>query len=205
MTYTRGQPNEDNQGLESQPILLANTNALDDIFDTDHYKFSDSTTNRGKHKAIRFKTQTVDPATEDDEFAIYAKEDSDTDLNLFYRLPSSGAINQLTKDGNLYSGLIPVAAANFSDSAIVTELNVGTFLKVATGRYKLTYTTPIGNNNYEWSVSGMGASTLLNAAPQAQATYSDSVNTAFIILDFRNSSGTRTDILRGSVMIFRQP
>lgn len=207
MTYTRGQPNANDKGQDSQPILLANTNALDDIFDVDHYKLSNATNDRGKHKAIRLKKQTVDPTTLDDEFAIYSKDDSASQQNLFYRLPSSGAINQLTKDGQLFSGLIPVAACNFSDSAFVTQFNFGTFLKVATGRYKLSFTTPLPNNNYEWSMSGMatGATALVNAAPARDATYSNSVNTDFIIVEFRDRHGDRINILRGSVMIFRQP
>jgi len=40
----------------SQPILLGNTNASDDSFGVDHYQFSDTTANNGRHKIIHQTT-----------------------------------------------------------------------------------------------------------------------------------------------------
>ena len=60
MTYTRGEPQRDDQGLESQPKLLANNDGIDDIFGIDHYMFSSTVNDRGKHKTPRFKDQTAD-------------------------------------------------------------------------------------------------------------------------------------------------
>lgn len=52
MVYTRNQPVATDDLDISQPFLLANTNASDDSFGVDHYKFSDLTANNGFHNKV---------------------------------------------------------------------------------------------------------------------------------------------------------
>lgn len=50
--YTRNQPMGTDPLDISQPFLTNNTNAADDAFGTDHYKFSDTTSSRGFHNQV---------------------------------------------------------------------------------------------------------------------------------------------------------
>lgn len=209
MTYTRGEPQREEQGLTSQPKLLANNDGIDDIFGIDHYMFSDTANDRGKHKAPRFKDQTADgdPATDSDEIALYAKEDSDNNVELFVRRPSNGTVYQLTKDGVLFTGVFPVAAINFTGGVgpvAQSNYNASTVARDSVGRYTITYDTPLPNNDYEWDIQSMGSAELLLSSVRADNTYSNSVSTNFIKVEFRNTTGTLTDPLRASVIVFRR-
>ena len=209
MTYTRGVPQRDATGKDSQPLMEENTNALDDIFDIDHYGFSDTTDNRGKHKAIRFKDQTSvgDPSTQDDEYAIFSKEDDDNNQELFYREPSNGNVNQLTKNNKLNVGVVPSVAVNFTNTGTIqSEVNVSSVDVLSTGRYRINFTNPLPNNEYNWSISGMGSSAPARGMPILNIVYSNSVNTNFFRVEFRNASdGSLVDITRASVIIYESP
>lgn len=52
MVYTRNQPVASDDLDISQPFLTTNTNASDDSFGVDHYKFSDLTVNNGFHNKV---------------------------------------------------------------------------------------------------------------------------------------------------------
>lgn len=56
MAYTRNRPLATDFLSSSQPILLNNTNASDDSFGVDHYAFSDTTANKGRHKIVQQTT-----------------------------------------------------------------------------------------------------------------------------------------------------
>jgi len=209
MTYTRGEPNRDDQGLTSQPKLLANNDGIDDIFGIDHYMFSSTVNDRGKHKTPRFKDQTADgdPTTASDEFALFAKQDDDSNIELFVRRPSNGTVYQLTKDGLLFTGLFPAAAINFTGGVgpvAQSNFNASTVVRDSTGKYTITFDTPLPNNDYEWSIQGIG-SDIIYASILPNATYNNSVNTNFIKVQFVNAqTGSLVDPIRGSVIIFRR-
>lgn len=207
MTYTRGVPNANSRGQDSQPILLANTNAADDIFGIDHYKYSDNSNDRGKHAAIRLKDQTADgdPTTLSDEYAIYSKQDAG-DLEIFAREPSNGTVKQITKDGFLNTGVVPVAAANFDNSLVLASgFNVASVTTSGTGKFQINFTTPLSDNNYSWSIQVMSAANPpLYGGPQPSATYSDSVNTNYFRVQFSNvTNGNPAAILRATVIIYK--
>lgn len=208
MTYTRGVPQRDAKGQDSQPLMQENTNVLDNVFDIDHYGFSDTTNNRGKHKAVRFKDQTSegDPTTASDEFALYNKEDADSNQELFYREPDNGDVNQLTKGSKLNTGVFPSVAVNFNNAgAIQSEVNVSSVTVLSTGKYKINFTNPLPNNNYSWSISGMGSTVPIRGMPILSIVYSATVNTNFLRVEFRNATdGTLVNINRGSVVIFEK-
>ncbi len=52
MVYLRNQPIPTDDLSISAPILATNTNAADDSFGVDHYKFSDLTVNNGFHNTV---------------------------------------------------------------------------------------------------------------------------------------------------------
>lgn len=52
MAFTRNRPTAAELLQSSQPLIKDNFNSSDDSFGVDHYQFSDSTANNGRHKAI---------------------------------------------------------------------------------------------------------------------------------------------------------
>lgn len=66
MTFNPNVPQPNDKLAASQPVLLQNNQQLDAVFDVDHYKFSDGTSNRGFHKTVTspnaaIPTTTVNP------------------------------------------------------------------------------------------------------------------------------------------------
>jgi len=67
MPFNPNIPNATDLISNSQGALLANNGFLDSSFGTDHYQFSDATSNNGKHKILQMPgqstipTSTVDP------------------------------------------------------------------------------------------------------------------------------------------------
>ena len=207
MTYTRGEPNRNDQGLASQPKLLANNDGIDDIFGVDHYMFSSTANDRGKHKGVRFKDQTAigDPTTAADEFALYAKEDSDSEIELFVRRPDNGTIYQLTKDNALFTGIFPAAAVNFEpDTTIQSQYNVASITDDGVGKFTVNFTTPLPDANYEWDIQAMGSDLIISGV-RSNATYSNSITDSLIKLEFKSATtGSFIDPVRMSVVIFRR-
>lgn len=62
MPYLRNQPIATDDLSVSQPILAANTNASDDSFGIDHFKFSDLTTSNGFHRKVTIPGNVAVPA-----------------------------------------------------------------------------------------------------------------------------------------------
>lgn len=63
MVYTRNQPVGSDDLDISQPFLTTNTNAADDSFGVDHYKFSDATSNNGFHNTVTTPVFVDNPPT----------------------------------------------------------------------------------------------------------------------------------------------
>lgn len=63
MVYTRNQPIGTDDLDISQPFLATNTNAADDSFGVDHYKFSDTTSNNGFHNTVTTPVFVDNPPT----------------------------------------------------------------------------------------------------------------------------------------------
>lgn len=75
MTFTPGIPLATDFIDESQPVIAANFTELDAVFDVDHYKYSDATGDKGKHRTVTTPAESVHPTTAADEPVLYAYED----------------------------------------------------------------------------------------------------------------------------------
>lgn len=75
MTYTPGIPLANDYIDQSQPVLKDNFDALDSVFDVDHYKFSDATANLGKHKTVTTPAESSHVSTAANEPVLYAYQD----------------------------------------------------------------------------------------------------------------------------------
>lgn len=60
--YTRNQPVGGDDLEISQPFLTNNTNAADDVFGIEHYKFSDLTANKGFHNTVQTPNYVTTPS-----------------------------------------------------------------------------------------------------------------------------------------------
>lgn len=76
MVYNPNIPQANDFQDVSQGDILANFMQLDTSFDVDHYKFSDLTTDNGKHKQVTAVSQTSHPTTGSGETKIYAYKES---------------------------------------------------------------------------------------------------------------------------------
>ncbi len=99
MSYTLDIPNAPNNPSRDQPLMKANTNAVNTLINQDHVTFNFSTS--GYHKVIHQTIQTVDPITISGVNQVYAKNVtpeafiSVTDTQLFTKT-GTGVISQLT-------------------------------------------------------------------------------------------------------------
>ena len=196
----------------SQADLLENFSELDTQFAVNHYEFSDTTANIGKHRFVSLVEQSSDPTTADSEYAVYSK-DSDGEPELFGRPQNNASAHQLTKDGSIYLGVVPHAAVNFSFSAAIqgSAFNVASVARqtaagagASDARYVITFTNPAPNNNYFWSASAVPKSGQIAVPMIQRVAYADAVKTTQLAIQFTNSGGTvLTDLTRVCCVIWR--
>lgn len=99
---------------DSQPVLLTNNKALDNIFGVDHYKYSTGTTDQGKHNQVTTPiiSGSAHPTTATDEPKFYAMQESANQPVLQYsRIGSSGVPSPLTSINNVSGGETLAASA----------------------------------------------------------------------------------------------
>ena len=207
MPFDPDKPQPQDDISVSQADLLENFTELNTQFSVNHVGFDDTTGDAGKHKFVTFVQQADTPETKADEQVVYAK-DSDGTPELFARPESNGTEYQLTKSGNINTGLIPMVAVNFNQTGAIqgTALNVASIARPgAAGTYVVTFTSALPSANYFWSVSGFDNSNnpvvgqVLNASD-----YTTVVKTTEISLSFLNQNGTSiTGLTRACLICWR--
>lgn len=214
MTYNPAIPKPADLMSVSQGDLLENFSQLNTQFGVNHVEFDDAGANKGKHKFCSFVEQAADPAVQSDEYIIYSKEDDSGDTELYAR-PEAGAGNsyQITKDANLYLGLIPVVSVNWDSAGAIfgNSLGVsgGAVTVVTPGRFKVNFTAAVTaqlvDNNYFWSVSGFDdQNNPVIAQVQNTASYTSVVDQSFIIFDFKNQNNSLvTTLTRACAVCWR--
>lgn len=210
MTFDPKIPDAKDKLSKSQADLLANFGQLNTQFAVNHVAF-DASTDNGKHKTATFINQAAAPATLADEYAVFAQDDGG-DSELYARPQLNAPSYQVTKDGNLFLGLLPVVAVNFDLAGTIqgSALNVSAgnvTIPGSAGSYLITFDTNIaGGNDYFWNVSGFRASGAGPCYSQVKAdnTYGNSVKIGSIAVDFMDSGGNLvSDLVRASVVCWR--
>lgn len=191
----------------SQGDLLTNFGQLNTQFAVNHVPFNDSSSDKGKHKFVTYVEQADDPESKADEYLVYAKDDGG-DTELYGRAESNGTVFQMTKDGNVYLGLLPVAAVNFNQAGTIqgTAINVSSVSRPGgTGRYVLNFTNALPDNNYFWSASGFdNSSNPVISQVTNTASYGSVVTTTTLSIDFKNQNNKLiTGLTRASVIVWR--
>ena len=113
--YTPNIPQAGDVPAQSQSLMLANFQALQNDLDKNHVPISDLV-NRGKHNFCQFPQQIADPATAATDGALYTKAFGG-DTELYYRNQNNGTVYHLT------NGLIPrIINANWNSTAGFTAV-----------------------------------------------------------------------------------
>ncbi len=102
------------------------------------------------------------------------------------------------------------AAVNFNGTGAVgvqvirSQFNVASVTKVSSGVYTVTFTTAMPNANYIVQVTGMRATAgqFVSGFVLGAATYSSSVTTASVKIQFSDQNHDPKDVLMGNVTIF---
>jgi len=128
MSYTLDIPNAPNNPSQDQPLMKANTNAINTLLAVDHVPFNFGTS--GYHTVIHQTTQSLDPVTIAGVNQVYAKNITpvstvtSTDTQFFTKT-GAGIISQLTgrldgAEGYVWVGgiLFQWGNANFPSGSI---------------------------------------------------------------------------------------
>jgi hypothetical protein len=207
MVYDPDIPQPKDDLSVSQGELLANFQGLNTQFSVNHVALDDTTADVGKHKFVTFVQQSSVPETKGDEYLIFSQDQAGTP-ELYARPESNGTAYQLTKGGSIYTGLLPVVAVNFNAAGTVqgTALNVASIARPGgTGRYVITFTNALPDNNYFWDVSGFdNSNNPVISQVTNTATYGSVVTTTSISVDFKNQNNTLiTALTRACVVCWR--
>ena len=209
--YQPNIPNANDDLSVSQGDLLDNAEALNTLFGINHVAFAPVSANAGKHNLASLVEQASDPESLAEEYLLYSKADAVSgDTELFARPPSNADAYQITKNGSIYTGLVPFAAVNFTNSGAIqgSTLNVtdptGVSKLSGNSRYLITFTTPNADANYFWSVSGFDSSSNPLLAQVTNGVYSSVVKPESIQVQFQNQNGaTVTSITAACVICWR--
>jgi len=213
MVYDPAKPQPQDKLSVSQADLLENFGQLNTQFGVNHVPFDDTSGDKGKHKFVTFVEQSTDPESKGDEHLLYTKDDSG-EPEIFARPESNGDAYQITKDGNLFVGLLPIVAVNFDKTAPFIQgssLGVSSITQPGSaGRYKINFTAAVttalsGSNDYFWSISGFdNSSNPVIAQVTNDSTYGNVVTDSFIQVDFKNQNNTLvSNLTRATVVCWR--
>jgi hypothetical protein len=193
----------------SQPELLENFTQINTVFGVNHVPFDDASANKGKHKWVTLVEQATAPTSQDNEYLVYSKEvkypSGPDQAEIFVKPEKNATEYQFTKQGNVFTGLLPVVAVNFDGAGAIqgTALGATTVTVLGSGKYQVNFPA-LPDNNYFWSVSGFQ-----NSAPpvisQVDNTvpYINAVTTTFLRVRFFQTDSTAVTPLRATVIIWR--
>jgi len=233
MTFNPGIPQAKDIMADSQGDLLINFDQMNVVYGTagDHVAL-DAASNKGKHNKVTFVSQGSDPLvdapdTRENEIALFALEDG-TDTEIYIRRESNGDVKQITKDGELFTGVHPVFALNLTDLVPDANTGAGTYnfvvnnsfnldtantqrLTAGTCHYRLFFTNQVldtsanPTNKYLFYANGFDSSTnpVVGKVPNT-ATYDNEVDSTFIDIEFVNQNNTKlTSLAGGSIVCWR--
>lgn len=218
INYFRDIPNGPNDPSDDQPLMQINTNAIDEIFEVDHYTFGTNGNLDGWHRLSTYPkwpgapTFPVDPPTLAGQGVVYTKDVGGGVIQLFYRRELNGPIIQLTTLGMVTN--TPQAFVNFDGTVaglnaaqtIRGSFNVAsvTRIGIATGRYQVNFTTALPSANYTVVVtgqrSGIGSGFVMGAINDA--VYATAVTTTAVQIAFSSQGTNLHDVNMGNVLIF---
>lgn len=132
---------------------------------------------------------------------LYAKSSAGR-IHCFY-MDDTGAEYQISPAAPIramvnFNGIGAIGA-----QTIRSQFNVTSVTKTATGKYTITFTTAMPDANYVVMATGMrnSAGDISNGLISGNATYSNSVTTALVKVEFNGGSSSLQDVLMGNIII----
>jgi hypothetical protein len=136
-TFTPNIPQFAQEIKVTQPGILSNFQAINELLSVNHVSFSNPT-DFGKHNFTSLQ-YTTDPTTTSTEMALYAKSSTDTNGGeLYYRYPNSGTVVQLTPVSGGSSGGVTNGWVSLSSTV---TMKWGTATGIITGSNTITFPT----------------------------------------------------------------
>lgn len=164
MVYKNSIPQGTDKLSNSQQDILNNFAQLDTSFGIDHYDFSDTSGDTGKHKKITSPDQAGDIVTAASEPSLYATDRAGTNLGVlqYSRGPSNAVPSPLT--------IIHSAVAGEVIGAGPTTVNIFDFAGIARAlaRFMVVGTTPAARSG-EAAIFWDGTTLLVKASNQGTA------------------------------------
>lgn len=149
MTYTRNQPVASDNFSVSQPILLANTNAADDSFGIEHYKFSNATSSNGLHNTVT--TPTI----------VGAAHPTTTTYPIFYGMVDSANAGLLQYTRGVSNAVpFPLTPIQSTAGGIVlstTPINIFDFTPLTSAMFVLSFTGTVTSSGVRTTGSIVGS------------------------------------------------
>jgi len=173
---------------------------LQTIIGADHQFNLTAAANDGYHNLVHLTIQAPTGALASTG-RLYSKISAGV-VQLFY-MDDTGMEYQMTP-------MMPVrAAVNFNGTGgngiktMRSQFNVASVTKTATGKYTITFTTPMPDANYIVMATGMRNSSgdISNGLVAGNSTYSNSVTTALVKVEFNGGSSSLQDVLMGNIII----
>lgn len=200
MTFSPSVPlNSDSPGVFPAQNQ-ANMNRLQTLLGADHQFNLTAAANDGWHNLVHL-TQQAPAGALAATGRLYVKS-SASRIHAFY-MDDTGAEYQMTPT-------MPIrAAVNFNGTGangvktMRSQFNVASVTKTGTGKYTITFTTPMPNDSYIVMATGMRPATgdISNGLVAGDAVYSNSVNTTRVKVEFNGGSSNLADVLMGNIII----
>lgn len=189
MGFNRDTPGATEPVSISQQKLRSNSFTIDNILGQEHKRFSDKVDDRGRHEFITLPRQGSDPATLNDEYGLYTRDDSGSDF-VSVREPSNGTVSNLldeTENGLLRYGDLRLGAFAFiaARGRVLQSFNVSNVVYTDLGlnffRYEINFTNNLPTADYFFDVSEYTTSQNY-VEVEWSSTYSDSVTNNKLVL-----------------------
>jgi hypothetical protein len=168
MAYTRNEPVLTDDLDVSQPFLFNNTNAADDSFGVNHYKFSDLTGNNGKHSIIQTPAQSPIPVSAANEPVVFGYQITAPVGVLQYSLRGGSTVPTPLVPSPITSLQSPTAATTLASLGLIPILDFSGLSKAICSLYAFD-SAIVGTDSYSiiwWTGTGfrflnLGSSGLL--------------------------------------------
>lgn len=128
MAYKNDIPQAGDRIASSQNDILDNFIEIDTFVKVDHIDLNSA--NQGKHNKTTLVAQGADPVTAGNEVALFSKNGTDGNPQLFYRAHSSGAVRELTHKTTTNPGYTVLPSGiimHYGSATLAAGLAAGTF------------------------------------------------------------------------------
>jgi hypothetical protein len=177
-----------------------NMSRLQTIISADHQFNLSVAPNDGYHNVVHL-TQQAPSGVLAATGRIYVKSSGGA-ICLFY-MDDAGNEYQITPSPPIRAVVNFNGTGSNGAQTIRSQFNVTSVIKTNTGKYTINFTNPMPDNKYIVSITGMRNSSgdISNGLVAGSSTYSNSVTTTSVKVEFNGGSSSLQDVLMGNIII----